>query len=207
VLLFGLALAVPAGGGARPDDAWARLAPPGVIRAGESVSLRLGAAPRGVDECEVLLSLDDGRTFPVRVTRELEAGERELRWRVPNLPTLAARLRVRYRLEGREVEGPLGARFEILGEARSQETGVFHEGAGWEGWDAGGAPAPASLSGSTSPVFAAATRGLPAEPSPSAPSLAPAPDTRSDLARPAPREICGALRHSFSPERRLPLLI
>jgi len=47
------------------------------------------------DEMELLLSLDGGRSFPVRVTRDLSRAARRLFWRVPALPTNHARLALR----------------------------------------------------------------------------------------------------------------
>jgi hypothetical protein len=64
------------------------------LAAGASITLRF-TADANVDEMEVLLSLDGGRTFPLRVTREMPEGSRELSWRVPNIPTTRARLALR----------------------------------------------------------------------------------------------------------------
>jgi len=49
----------------------------------------------GKDEMELVLSLDGGATFPVRVTNRLEPGAVGLRWRIPALPTRNARLALR----------------------------------------------------------------------------------------------------------------
>jgi hypothetical protein len=59
-------------------------------------------APPGVDERELVLSLDGGRTFPVRLTREIEPGDRMATWRVPALPTVHAVLALREGGEGLE---------------------------------------------------------------------------------------------------------
>jgi hypothetical protein len=50
---------------------------------------------RGFGEMELVLSLDGGRTFPVRVTRDLDPSVRCLFFRVPALPTAHARLGLR----------------------------------------------------------------------------------------------------------------
>ncbi len=50
---------------------------------------------RGRDEMELVLSLDDGATFPIRVIGRLDADERGASWRVPALPTAHARLALR----------------------------------------------------------------------------------------------------------------
>lgn len=44
---------------------------------------------------ELVLSLDGGRTFPVRVTRDLSPSTSGLTWRVPALPSPRARLALR----------------------------------------------------------------------------------------------------------------
>jgi hypothetical protein len=46
-------------------------------------------------EMELLLSLDGGRTFEIRVTGEIEPEETRISWRVPSLPSLHARLALR----------------------------------------------------------------------------------------------------------------
>lgn len=57
------------------------------------------------DEAELVLSLDGGRTFPVRVSSEMPPGASSYRWRVPALPAGSARLALRVgtgRERGRE---------------------------------------------------------------------------------------------------------
>jgi hypothetical protein len=53
------------------------------------------------DEMELVLSLDGGRTFPIRLTSELPPCTTHFRWRVPNVSTERARLAVRQGREGR----------------------------------------------------------------------------------------------------------
>lgn len=50
---------------------------------------------REIDEAEVVLSLDGGRTFPIRVTPELRPCTTRFLWTVPALPTVHARLALR----------------------------------------------------------------------------------------------------------------
>ncbi|HLN57718.1 MAG TPA: hypothetical protein VK416_04110 [Thermoanaerobaculia bacterium] len=68
------------------------------VAAGTSVSLAWSLPP-GHDEdfreMELVLSLDGGRTFPIRVTRNLDPATRALAWRVPALPSSRARLALR----------------------------------------------------------------------------------------------------------------
>jgi hypothetical protein len=49
----------------------------------------------GLDEAELVLSLDGGRTFPIRVSAELEPDASSYRWRVPSFRTASARLALR----------------------------------------------------------------------------------------------------------------
>jgi hypothetical protein len=51
--------------------------------------------PPGFDEAELVLSLDGGLTYPIRVSRELDPCESTLAWRVPTIPTDSARLALR----------------------------------------------------------------------------------------------------------------
>ena len=44
-------------------------------------------AVREFDETELVLSLDGGRSFPLRVTAEVSPAEDSVRWRVPKLPS------------------------------------------------------------------------------------------------------------------------
>jgi hypothetical protein len=64
------------------------------------VSWRLDGEGRGFDEMELLLSLDGGRTFPLRVTRRIDPRVRGVLWTVPSLPTANARLALRVGEDG-----------------------------------------------------------------------------------------------------------
>jgi hypothetical protein len=68
---------------------------PGAIVEVRWPSLCERARGREIDEMEVVLSLDGGRTFPVRVTPELRPCATHFVWSVPALPTAHARLAVR----------------------------------------------------------------------------------------------------------------
>ncbi len=62
-----------------------------------------GAAREGrLDESELVLSLDGGRTFPVRVSPELRACASRFLWKVPALPADHARLALRAGAEERD---------------------------------------------------------------------------------------------------------
>jgi len=84
------------------------------LRAGATTTLRF-AVEEEIEEMEVLLSLDGGRSFPIRVTREMAEGTHQLEWRVPNLPTTRARLALRVGSErDGEVIRAVSAEFSIL---------------------------------------------------------------------------------------------
>ena len=70
----------------------------GRVRASEVVPLSWSldaAATRARDEMELVLSLDDGATFPIRVVARLTPSDAGVDWRVPALPTEHARLALR----------------------------------------------------------------------------------------------------------------
>ncbi len=68
----------------------------------------------GVEEWEAFLSLDGGKTYPVRITPHLDQDLRRVRWRVPGLPTADARLLLRLGDEQhRETAFELPHRFSI----------------------------------------------------------------------------------------------
>lgn len=64
------------------------------------------------EEMELLLSTDGGRTFPIRITRDLSPSTTAVLWRVPSLPTTHARLALRVG----DGEGPLGERIALVSE-------------------------------------------------------------------------------------------
>jgi hypothetical protein len=143
-LLAGLLLAGAAVARADDEDAGfdrtlpvPRLAIAGPVRGGDVVEIRWDDAGREVDELEVLLSVDDGRHFPLRVSPELHGRETRFLWRVPNLAAHQARLRIRAHLRGREVESAPGEAFELLVEpSRPADLVQSHEGSWWEGLEA-----------------------------------------------------------------------
>jgi hypothetical protein len=67
----------------------------------------------GIEEWEAFLSLDGGRTYPVRITPHLDQDLRRVRWQVPGLPTSDARLLLRLGDEHRETAVELPQRFSI----------------------------------------------------------------------------------------------
>jgi hypothetical protein len=74
------------------------------IPAGRVEVVALEPAMAGVEERELVLSLDGGKTFPVRLTGEIGPGDRAASWRVPALPTEHAVLALREGGDGIEEE-------------------------------------------------------------------------------------------------------
>ena len=68
-----------------------------VIASGTSVEVRwsVSSDAREATELELVLSLDGGLTFPIRVSPERSPRSTGLRWSVPDLPSAHARLAVR----------------------------------------------------------------------------------------------------------------
>ena len=91
-----------------------------VLRAGERLEIRWSVPATSVDELEILLSIDGGRRFPLRVSPELDARAGRYLWRVPNLSSAEARMRLRYHRDGREIDGAPSAPFTLIA---SQESG------------------------------------------------------------------------------------
>ncbi|MFI5180754.1 MAG: hypothetical protein ACHQPI_05140 [Thermoanaerobaculia bacterium] len=85
------------------------------IRVGSVETVFLEIAAARVEERELVLSLDGGKTFPLRLTAEIGPGDRSASWRVPALPTEHAVLALREGGDGFEEEiVDLSAEFTIL---------------------------------------------------------------------------------------------
>jgi hypothetical protein len=100
------------------------------VSAGRLLAVALEQAAPGVEERELVLSLDGGRTFAVRLTGEIRPGDLRAVWRVPGLPTDHAVLGLRQGTEGSEEEiAARSAEFTILpGPGLAPETLRFREG-------------------------------------------------------------------------------
>lgn len=81
--------------------------------AGSFAVVQWEEAPPGAEEWEAFLSLDGGRTYPLRVTPHLDLSIRRFVFQVPPLPTRAARVLLRFGDERREVEVETPQRFSI----------------------------------------------------------------------------------------------
>jgi hypothetical protein len=104
---------------ASPPAAETRLAD---VRAGETVVLAWGNLPPAAREVEVLLSVDGGDRFSLRATAEVERARGRVRWRVPNLPTAHARLRLRWGDGASETLAPPTAEFRILADPAAHDA-------------------------------------------------------------------------------------
>lgn len=71
------------------------------------------ALPPNAHEWEAFLSVDGGKTWPLRITPHLDLSIRRFAFRVPDLPTGEARLMLRFGDERREVEMEAPQRFAI----------------------------------------------------------------------------------------------
>jgi hypothetical protein len=109
------------------------------VYAGRRVSLRWRSLEGQAEELELVFSLDDGRTFNVRVSPELSGGECRYEWRVPNVGVQRARMRLRARKAGHELSGPAGRPFRIVpSPVKSPERWTYRDGEWWE--DRSGVP-------------------------------------------------------------------
>lgn len=95
-----------------------------VLKAGEWADVAWTPLPSRVEEFEILLSLDDGASFTLRLTPQLDPDVGRYRWLVPNLPTTRARLQLRVGIEHHEVECPPGPLFTILSGIGTSPTGM-----------------------------------------------------------------------------------
>jgi hypothetical protein len=87
-----------------------------------------------IDEAEIILSLDGGLTFPIRVSQELDPCETRFLWRVPMLATGRARLALRTGSEGfgeTERIALTSADFRILSDLDGRVQELYRRAAEW----------------------------------------------------------------------------
>jgi hypothetical protein len=119
--------------------------------AGEQLTLRWSDVGPEVEELELLLSVDGGRHWTIRVSPSSDPARGGWRWRVPDLPTSHARLCVRYGCEGGERLGEPSEEFRIASRALDDATPAcepapdvgVHEAGWWEPAGRARAAAPA----------------------------------------------------------------
>jgi hypothetical protein len=106
---------------------------------GSVVEVRWGSlcgseGARAFHEAELILSLDGGLTFPVRVSHELSTCETRTLWRVPVLPTGNARLAVRVGSEWSRASEKIvavSAEFRILPDLDGRVQQLLRRAAEW----------------------------------------------------------------------------
>jgi len=128
-----LALALLLAATAAADDGGRILfrPPGGQVRAGEVVELRWTALADDVDELELLLSVDGRWESPLRLTEQLDPRALGFLWRVPNLPTGAASLRIRFGGPAGETLAPACRPFAIVAAPSRPTAGVAWRRAEW----------------------------------------------------------------------------
>jgi hypothetical protein len=113
-------LFLAAGAAVSPQPAFLRAPSAQHVEAGANAEITWKldtAATRDLEEMELLLSLDGGGTFPIRVTRDLSPETRSFSWRVPLLPTAHARLALRTGESGDEEIALVSNEFAIEADA------------------------------------------------------------------------------------------
>jgi len=95
--------------------------PTGVVHPGDVVELAWSRPAGDVEELEVVLSVDGGARYSVRVTPELERARDHYTWKVPRLAAAHARLCVRF---GRERDERLSAPTPEFAIDRAPEKGT-----------------------------------------------------------------------------------
>lgn len=104
------------------------------LHAGQPVEIRWTRLGSSVEEAELLLTIDDQAGFQLRLTPQFQPDRETWTWVVPNLPTRAARIRIRVGIDGREIESRPSAPFGIDATPEAPLPGVhFDQGEWWLG--------------------------------------------------------------------------
>jgi hypothetical protein len=101
---------------------------------GRERSGRDAASERQDNEAELVLSLDGGLTFPIRVSGDLSPCASRFAWRVPALPTSQARLGLRTGDDERDDEERIevvSATFAILPDPERRPETLYARGGEW----------------------------------------------------------------------------
>lgn len=124
--------------GADPTAVFRAPAPGQALQAGDEVEVTWDGVAPSAREVELLLSLDGGRHFALRLTSELDPACRSFRWRVPNLTAEDARLSLRMGIGDREVTSAPGPSFRITADRSLPALPLaWHEGELWVDEDNG----------------------------------------------------------------------
>lgn len=158
------------------------------------------------DEGELLLSLDDGRTFPLRLTAEAAPGSARLVFRVPNLPSEGVRVALRTGSEaGGEAIRAVSVGFGIASAPAAALEPLFSRGGELLTREAAGAASlPSSSLDPAAPSLAPLGGPLDGAEAPAA--APPSPPSRFEYAAPAPAPLVaarsGARRANVSDPKR-----
>ena len=155
-----LAVAMPAGAAvvASPSPAAAFVVSPihfsqpaegASLHGGETVQIRWSGVPADAEEIELLLSVDGGRHFSLRLTDELDSGSGSFLWRVPSLLTDSASLAIRVGAHGEETVSAPGPLFRLSHSPST--TAVLLRWKAGEIWVDSSDPDGAALRGTRSP--------------------------------------------------------
>ena len=83
------------------------------LHEGEIVQIRWSGVPADAEEIELLLSVDGGQHFSLRLTDELDSSSGSFLWRVPSLLTDSASLAIRVGAHGEETVSASGPLFRL----------------------------------------------------------------------------------------------
>jgi hypothetical protein len=145
------------GSATRLEAGWGRVLAPASghrVVAGGLTHVRWSTLPPGTEEFELLLSVDGGQSYRLRLTPQLDPALGVYAWHVPNLPAPSAKLRLRVGIGGREVECTPSEAFTIV-PIDTQPSALVEYRAG-EWW-----PAPDSRPVTTAVVVPRPRLGLP----------------------------------------------
>ena len=176
---------------------------PAVI-AGQRVTVAWEGVSADVDELELLLSVDGGQRYAIRLTRSLDPASGSVAWTVPSFATNDARLRLRFNRGGREEDGEPSAPFRIFVPPASPSSRLELRGCEW--WVAAeGVPVPAGIRPVEEARFADEDESV-AEGAPEndTPDLAACSLVAADPALGAPAILFSESRKTFAPEPAAP---
>lgn len=176
---------------------------PAVV-AGQRVTIAWEDVPADVDELELLLSVDGGKRYPIRLTRSMDPASGSVAWTVPSFATSDARLRLRFGRGGREEEGEPSAPFGIFVPPASPPSRLELREREW--WVAGeGVPVPSGIRPVEDACLANEVESLAADaPENDTPDHAARSLVVADSALDAPAILFTAWRPTFAPEPAAP---